>query len=123
MERELCGRAGEAAPPLSKKKQKKQAKRVWNAQKKAEKKIAKKESAKVQSAKRKAQIDEALDNMTPEEREAHRQKAFAKFQVALISIDNTYVCLHFIITRPAQFGTLATQCDSRVGLQHLHKGR
>jgi len=71
---------GEAAPPLSKKKQKKQAKRVWNAQKKAEKKIAKKESAKVQSAKRKAQIDEALDNMTPEEREAHRQKAFAKFQ-------------------------------------------
>ncbi len=71
----------EGAVPLSKKQLKKQAKREWNAKKKAEKKIVKKESARAESAKRKAAIDEALGNMTPEELEAHRQKARAKAEV------------------------------------------
>ena len=76
-----AGYADDGAPPLSKRQQKKLAKKDWIAQKKAEKKIAKKQSAKADSAKRKAQIDEALAKMTPEELEEHRKKAHAKSQV------------------------------------------
>ena len=76
--------AEDGAPPLSKRQQKKLAKKDWNAQKKAEKKIAKKQNARADSAKRKAQIDEALAKMTPEELEEHRNKAYAKSQVILL---------------------------------------
>jgi hypothetical protein len=67
--------------PLSKKQQKKLAKKEMYNQKKAEKKIVKKENSKVQAAKKKAAMDEMIGRMTPEELEEYREKSRAKTKV------------------------------------------
>ena len=106
--------AEDGSPPLSKRQQKKLAKKDWNAQKKAERKIAKKQSAKADSAKRKAQIDEALAKMTPEELEEHRKKAYAKSQVILLWLDSLLKSIKTSIGNSINWSGFMTRCKLKV---------
>ncbi len=67
--------------PLSKRQQKKQMKKQLLKQGKLEKKAAKKEQNKAAAALKRKEMDERVQNMTPKEREAYRQKSHAVGQV------------------------------------------